>query len=71
MTLDDLRACNEVGKGKNVGGITLVVPDSLPVKPVLPCDDVIKHRGFDKRLAMFGYTIETVTMLLIPMMKTK
>lgn len=37
----------------------------------LPEEDVSRIWGGDRRLSMFNYTIETINLLVLPMMKTK
>ncbi|XP_014251077.1 glutamate synthase [NADH], amyloplastic isoform X2 [Cimex lectularius] len=37
----------------------------------IPKEDVSRIWGGDRRLSLFGYTIETINMLILPMMKSK
>jgi hypothetical protein len=42
-----------------------------PFVHALSEDDVSRIWGGDRRLSLFSYTIETINMLLLPMIKTK
>lgn len=37
----------------------------------LPKEEISRIWGGDRRLSLFNYTIETINMLILPMMKTK
>jgi glutamate synthase (NADPH/NADH) len=66
ITMEELRAASSV-----------VVPESpAPVtngelKDELTEHDLTRIWGGDRRLSLFGYTIETINMLLLPMIRTK
>ena len=71
--MDELRneAVKKVGlvKAKSIefvsGGKNKYISDNLPEH------EITRIWGGDRRLSLFSYTIETITMLLLPMIRTR
>lgn len=73
--MDDLRAAHEADTQSN-GNVQNGHSNGILVKngasPIIsPMDAMDRTWGGDKRLALYGYTIETINMLLLPMIQTK
>lgn len=73
MTMEDLRKAH---RGEEFNGIENKTNNALvTVKNGISKEDGISavHRvwGGDKRIALFGYTLETINLLLLPMIQTK
>ncbi|XP_044009737.1 glutamate synthase [NADH] isoform X3 [Aphidius gifuensis] len=75
ITMEDLRAAHEANIESN-GNVQNGHSNGIVVKngasPIIsPMDAMDRTWGGDKRLALYGYTIETINMLLLPMIQTK
>ncbi|KAJ8680883.1 hypothetical protein QAD02_016670 [Eretmocerus hayati] len=72
ITMEDLRNAH---KSEETNGMVNGVSNALVAKNGISNEDGISavHRvwGGDKRIALFGYTLETINLLLLPMIQTK
>lgn len=65
--MEELRAASSV---VSVDSPTDIVTNG-ELKEELTEQDMTRIWGGDRRLSLFGYTIETINMLLLPMIRTK
>ncbi|CAB0001855.1 unnamed protein product [Nesidiocoris tenuis] len=68
ITMQELREAAALNVSKD-GFVNGEIKPELYVS--LPKEDVSRIWGGDRRLSLFNYTIETINMLILPMMKTK
>lgn len=68
ITMDDFRRAHNTAT-ENTNGNDIVPMNGFPKEGTISA--VHRIWGGDKRIALFGYTLETINLLLLPMIETK
>lgn len=69
ITMEELRAVSPVVKDSPQSPVAPLINGEM--KEELSEQDMTRIWGGDRRLSLFGYSIETINMLLLPMIRTK